>query len=218
MICPICDIDLGEDWDPLDHLEVCQSIALGKRVKKLEEELGAAKLAVKTAQLQKELILRTLHNTKAAYCGVACIRYPLHENKKDEHQKFCLEVSDYIMGMAAAPDDPRTHRYKMALEYIAQGGRQNPMDVAQGALEAKAEPCGLAHHECKCCHIINHCCSRHCCCFYKPGHSKLSVKAGKECVGGCVCYLSGKACNWGYIPASGARQCSECGCVSQSVP
>ena len=32
-----------------------------------------------------------------------------------------------------------------------------------------AEPCGPDHRgaECKCCHVIMHCCPRHCCCFYR---------------------------------------------------
>lgn len=55
--------------------------------------------------------------------------------------------------------------------------RKNPASVSLGladAIEAyqNTEKCMDDLHrgtECKCCHAIRHCCSHHCCCFYRGG-------------------------------------------------
>jgi len=44
--------------------------------------------------------------------------------------------------------------------------------------------------ECKCCHVIEHCCSHHCCCFYRCEcrHASEEHPGGGKCgFGGCGC-------------------------------
>lgn len=63
-----------------------------------------------------------------------------------------------------------------------------------GRPEQATDPCVEDQHrgtECKCCHVIEHCCSHHCCCFYRCvcRHAKERHPDGGKCDfgDGCSC-------------------------------
>lgn len=61
--------------------------------------------------------------------------------------------------------------------------------------QTQGDPCVDDQHrgtECKCCHMLAHCCSHHCCCFYfckNCRHADHQHKDGLACEfgGACTC-------------------------------
>jgi len=106
----------------------------------------------------------------------ACCNKPVAPGNIVHDEKTCLQVQlDHA--------NLQVRELRNALEQIYKNegpGLDGSSENASGriarlalegpALKSNADPCIDDQHrgtECKCCHMIYHCCSHHCCCFYR---------------------------------------------------